>query len=116
MFSDYVSLLLVKDYFLDIFFWGGGNLNQSIVFFSGFNNSDSPCCSFGKIRPALTCIPASTLCSDRSKYLFWDEYHPSDKANELIANELIKKLGFDAVNNNTNGPSPAPAVAPSPEG
>ncbi|KAM7480028.1 hypothetical protein LguiA_028241 [Lonicera macranthoides] len=82
----------------------------------GFNNSDSPCCSFGKIRPALTCIPASTLCSDRSKYLFWDEYHPSDKANELIANELIKKLGFDAVNNNTNGPSPAPAVAPSPEG
>ncbi|KAL2482319.1 GDSL esterase/lipase [Forsythia ovata] len=38
----------------------------------GFSNSDSPCCSFGKIRPALTCIPASTLCKDRSKYVFWD--------------------------------------------
>ncbi|KAK3027426.1 hypothetical protein RJ639_042066 [Escallonia herrerae] len=78
----------------------------------GFSNADSPCCSFGKIRPALTCIPASTLCKDRSKYVFWDEYHPSDSANELIANELIKKLGFQ---NDTNAPTPAPAIAPSPE-
>ncbi|KAF2315954.1 hypothetical protein GH714_040749 [Hevea brasiliensis] len=81
----------------------------------GFNNSDSPCCSFGRIRPALTCVPASTLCKDRSKYVFWDEYHPSDSANELIANELIKKFGFLRVND-TNAPSPAPAVAPSPQG
>ncbi|EEF47854.1 GDSL esterase/lipase At1g74460 [Ricinus communis] len=78
----------------------------------GFNNSDSPCCSFGRIRPALTCIPASTLCKDRSKYVFWDEYHPSDSANALIANELIKKFGFLRVND-TNAPSSAPADAPS---
>ncbi|KAJ4824200.1 hypothetical protein Tsubulata_013054 [Turnera subulata] len=77
----------------------------------GFNNSDSPCCSFGRIRPALTCIPASVLCKDRSKYVFWDEYHPSDSANELIANELIKKFGFLRVND-SNAPSPAPAAAP----
>ncbi|XP_027125567.1 GDSL esterase/lipase At1g74460 [Coffea arabica] len=61
---------------------------------NGFSNADSPCCSFGKIRPALTCIPVSSLCKDRSKYVFWDEYHPSDAANELIANELLKKLPF----------------------
>lgn len=79
---------------------------------AGFDNSDSPCCSFGRIRPALTCVPASTLCKDRSKYLFWDEYHPSDSANELIADEIIKKLGFTRVDEN-NSPSPAPADAPS---
>ncbi|KGN63674.1 GDSL esterase/lipase At1g74460 [Cucumis sativus] len=79
----------------------------------GFNNSDSPCCSFGRIRPALTCIPASVLCKDRSKYVFWDEYHPSDKANELIANELIKKFGFLRVNQ-TGAPSPAPESDPNP--
>lgn len=79
----------------------------------GFSNSDSPCCSFGRIRPALTCVPASTLCKDRSKYLFWDEYHPTDRANELIAKEIIKKLGFTRVNN-SHVPSPAPASAPSP--
>ncbi|PQQ10213.1 GDSL esterase/lipase [Prunus yedoensis var. nudiflora] len=80
----------------------------------GFSNAETPCCSFGRIRPALTCIPASVLCKDRSKYVFWDEYHPSDSANELIARELIKKLGFLRVGE-TNGPSPAPAIAPSPE-
>ncbi|XP_073294377.1 GDSL esterase/lipase At1g74460-like [Primulina huaijiensis] len=74
----------------------------------GFSNSDSPCCSFGKIRPALTCIPASSLCKDRSKYVFWDEYHPSDGANQLIANELIKKLGFEPVNQ-TDPSSPSPS-------
>ncbi|KAL8141925.1 hypothetical protein V2J09_014957 [Rumex salicifolius] len=87
----------------------------------GFDNSDSPCCSFGKsIRPALTCLPASTLCKDRSTYVFWDEYHPSDAANKLIAKELIKKFGFSKVNQTAGGgggvggaPSPAPAMAPS---
>ncbi|XP_061346637.1 GDSL esterase/lipase At1g74460-like [Gastrolobium bilobum] len=80
----------------------------------GFQNADSPCCSFGSIRPSLTCTPASTLCKDRSKYVFWDEYHPTDSANELIANELIRKFGFSRVDE-TGVPSPAPAVAPSPE-
>lgn len=84
------------------------------ICFVGFQNSDSPCCSFGRIRPALTCVPASTLCSDRSKYVFWDEYHPSDSANELIANELIKKFGFSR-DGQIAAPSPAPAIAPSPE-
>ncbi|XP_052179415.1 GDSL esterase/lipase At1g74460 [Diospyros lotus] len=85
----------------------------------GFSNAEDPCCSFGRIRPALTCVPASTLCKDRSKYVFWDEYHPSDKASELIANELIRKLGFLRVNQPSgsaapaDAPSAAPADAPS---
>ncbi|XP_022737329.1 GDSL esterase/lipase At1g74460-like [Durio zibethinus] len=80
----------------------------------GFTNSDSPCCSFGNIRPALTCIPASTLCQDRSKYVFWDEYHPSDSANELVANELIKKFGYLGVDAPAPAPAPKSAIAPSP--
>ncbi|XP_062116533.1 GDSL esterase/lipase At1g74460 [Humulus lupulus] len=79
----------------------------------GFSNSESPCCSFGRIRPSLTCVPASTLCKDRSKYVFWDEYHPSDAANEIIANEIIKKLGFMHDQNQPIVPSPAPAFGPS---
>ncbi|XP_047155655.1 GDSL esterase/lipase At1g74460-like [Vigna umbellata] len=80
----------------------------------GFQNSDSPCCSFWNIRPALTCVPASSLCKDRSKYVFWDEYHPTDSANELIADELIKKFGL--LNSDQGGaPSPAPDAAPSPD-
>ncbi|GMH21408.1 hypothetical protein Nepgr_023250 [Nepenthes gracilis] len=72
----------------------------------GFSNVDSPCCSFGPIRPALTCTPASKLCKDRSKYFFWDEYHPSDSANLIIANEIMKKLGFLFRGNHTVAPPP----------
>ncbi|MED6217465.1 hypothetical protein PIB30_018101 [Stylosanthes scabra] len=75
----------------------------------GFENSDSPCCSFGRIRPALTCLPASSLCKDRSKYVFWDEYHPTDSANQLIANELINKFGFLRLNQSSSSPAPSPS-------
>ena len=93
--------------------WCGENdFHCNHVFNVGFQNSDSPCCSFGRIRPALTCLPASRLCKDRSKYVFWDEYHPTDSANQLIANELIKKFGFLRVDP-TGAPSPSPTVAPS---
>ncbi|KAJ4761491.1 GDSL esterase/lipase [Rhynchospora pubera] len=74
-------------------------INRPTVY--GFNNSHAPCCTLGKIRPTLTCTPLSTLCKDRSQYVFWDEYHPTDKANELIANEIVKKLGLS--NSTTNG-------------
>ncbi|XXG70598.1 hypothetical protein AAC387_Pa07g0042 [Persea americana] len=67
----------------------------------GFNNSASPCCSSGPIRPTLICTPVSGLCRDRSKYFFWDEYHPTDKANEIIASEIISKLGYLPANETT---------------
>ncbi|KAJ0975315.1 hypothetical protein J5N97_017280 [Dioscorea zingiberensis] len=77
------------DFFLEI-------INQPEKY--GFSNSDSPCCTIGKIRPTLTCTPLSTLCKDRSKYVFWDEYHPTDKTNELMANQIIKNLGYKPIN------------------
>ncbi|PAN24965.1 hypothetical protein PAHAL_4G265300 [Panicum hallii] len=68
----------------------------------GFNDSRAPCCTLGRIRPTLTCTPLSTLCKDRSKYVFWDEYHPTDRANELIALETLRKLNITVVNNATS--------------
>lgn len=44
--------------------------------------------------------------------MFWDEYHPSDSANQLIAKELIKKLGF-LKPNQTDASPPTPALGPS---
>ncbi|KAK4350293.1 hypothetical protein RND71_029606 [Anisodus tanguticus] len=56
---------------------------------------------------------ASTLCSDRSKYVFWDEYHPSDSANQLIAKEIIIKVGFLKPNLTDIASPPTPATGPS---
>jgi phospholipase/lecithinase/hemolysin len=67
----------------------------------GFNNSRAPCCTLGRIRPTLTCTPLSSLCKDRSRYVFWDEYHPTDRANELIALETLRKLNITVGDNGT---------------
>uniref|UniRef100_A0A0D9WNK8 GDSL esterase/lipase n=1 Tax=Leersia perrieri TaxID=77586 RepID=A0A0D9WNK8_9ORYZ len=81
------------DYFQDL-------INRPYMY--GFNNSRAPCCSLGRVRPTLTCTPLSTLCKDRSQYVFWDEYHPTDRANELIALETLRKLNITVVANSTS--------------
>ncbi|KAH9311346.1 hypothetical protein KI387_026381 [Taxus chinensis] len=80
----------------------------------GFNNSDTPCCTIGNYRPTLSCLAAASLCSDRSKYVFWDEYHPTDAANVVIAENLMPTLSFGHENTTTPASAPAPASLPSP--
>ncbi|XP_021730498.1 GDSL esterase/lipase At4g16230-like [Chenopodium quinoa] len=56
----------------------------------GFENANSACCyAGGRFGGLIPCGPTSKYCSDRSKYVFWDPYHPSDAANVLFANRLI---------------------------
>ncbi|XP_071704179.1 GDSL esterase/lipase At4g16230-like [Rutidosis leptorrhynchoides] len=56
----------------------------------GFDNADSACCYVsGKHGGIVPCGPTSKYCSDRSKYVFWDPYHPSDATNAIIANRLM---------------------------
>ncbi|XP_022749059.1 GDSL esterase/lipase At4g16230-like [Durio zibethinus] len=56
----------------------------------GFESGSFACCyiagSFGGLIP---CGPSSKVCPDRSKYVFWDPYHPSDAANVIIAKHLL---------------------------
>ncbi|KAK8959161.1 GDSL esterase/lipase [Platanthera guangdongensis] len=47
-----------------------------LINFAGFSTSNDPCCRIAKIRPTLTCTALSSLGKDRSKYVFWNEYHP----------------------------------------
>ncbi|XP_020975169.1 GDSL esterase/lipase At5g45960-like isoform X4 [Arachis ipaensis] len=46
----------------------------------GFDEVDSGCCGSGYIEAAFLCNRASHLCSDASKYVFWDSIHPTEKA------------------------------------
>ncbi|KAI3927038.1 hypothetical protein MKW92_026860 [Papaver armeniacum] len=57
----------------------------------GFENYSSSCC---KILPRafqglLPCSPTSIVCSNRSKYVFWDMAHPTDATNVIIAKKLL---------------------------
>ncbi|KAA8525089.1 hypothetical protein F0562_007047 [Nyssa sinensis] len=59
----------------------------------GIENADDPCC--GGYFPPFVCSKgndantSSVLCNDRSKYVFWDAYHPTEAANIIIANTLL---------------------------
>ncbi|XP_074317652.1 GDSL esterase/lipase At5g41890 [Silene latifolia] len=59
----------------------------------GFVNAEDPCC--GGYFPPFVCFQikdtnsSSSLCQDRSKYVFWDAFHPTEAANLIIAKKLL---------------------------
>ena len=56
----------------------------------GFLSSSKACCgNGGQFQGIIPCGPTSSMCSDRSKYVFWDPYHPSEAANLIIAKQLL---------------------------
>ncbi|XP_028760133.1 GDSL esterase/lipase At4g16230-like [Neltuma alba] len=56
----------------------------------GFENFKSSCCHMaGRFGGLVPCFPESTVCEDRSKYVFWDPFHPSEAANLVIAKRLF---------------------------
>ncbi|KAL6190850.1 hypothetical protein ACLB2K_037244 [Fragaria x ananassa] len=57
----------------------------------GFQNTNSACCRVARCYGGLIpCGPQpSKVCVNRSKYVFWDAYHPSDASNVIIARRLL---------------------------
>ncbi|KAI5650928.1 hypothetical protein M9H77_36933 [Catharanthus roseus] len=56
----------------------------------GFENANSACCYVaGRYGGLIPCGPNSKVCADRSKYVFWDPYHPTDAANAIVAKRLL---------------------------
>ncbi|XVF20591.1 hypothetical protein REPUB_Repub12eG0013600 [Reevesia pubescens] len=67
----------------------------------GFKIGNTSCCNVDTSIGGL-CLPNSKVCNERKDYVFWDAFHPSDAANEVLANKLLSSL------------SPAVAAAPAP--
>ncbi|PIA50948.1 hypothetical protein AQUCO_01100044v1 [Aquilegia coerulea] len=63
--------------------------------FYGFENPTSACCRAasitigGRFGGKVPCLPTNKVCPDRSKYVFWDAFHPSEAANMIIARRLL---------------------------
>ncbi|KAJ7964475.1 GDSL esterase/lipase family [Quillaja saponaria] len=54
----------------------------------GLKVSNRSCCNVDTNIGGL-CLPNSKLCSNRSEYVFWDAFHPTDAANVLLAEKLF---------------------------
>lgn len=46
----------------------------------GFDAVDRGCCGSGYIEATFLCNGVSYVCSDPSKFVFWDSIHPTEKA------------------------------------
>ena len=56
---------------------------------AGFENSKTACCGQGPFNGLGLCTPWSLLCDNRDKYVFWDAFHPTERANRLIVDQML---------------------------
>ncbi|OIW16879.1 hypothetical protein TanjilG_00128 [Lupinus angustifolius] len=58
---------------------------------SGFVEARKGCCGTGTVETtSLLCNPNSLgTCSNATQYVFWDSVHPSEAANQVLADSLI---------------------------
>lgn len=58
---------------------------------SGFLVANRGCCGIGKVETTtLLCNPKSIgTCKNATQYVFWDSVHPSEAANQILADSLI---------------------------
>ncbi|KAK3426526.1 GDSL esterase/lipase At1g33811 [Eucalyptus grandis] len=59
-------------------------LSQSAANY-GFEVIDKGCCGVGRNNGQITCLPLQQACTNRTKYLFWDAFHPTEAANIMLA-------------------------------
>ncbi|KAG5232727.1 GDSL esterase/lipase [Salix suchowensis] len=55
----------------------------------GFTTSRIACCGQGPYNGLGLCTILSNLCPNRDLYAFWDAFHPSEKANKIVAQQIL---------------------------
>ncbi|KAI4299598.1 hypothetical protein L6164_033041 [Bauhinia variegata] len=69
----------------------------------GFKVSNTSCCKVDTSIGGL-CLPNSKICRNRTEYVFWDAFHPSDAANAVLAEKFFSGL-FSSAPSAAPGPS-----------
>ncbi|KAL5211497.1 hypothetical protein ABZP36_022344 [Zizania latifolia] len=55
----------------------------------GFETATEACCGQGRFNGMGLCTIVSNLCADRDAYVFWDAFHPTERANRLIVQQFM---------------------------
>lgn len=58
---------------------------------AGFEEVLEGCCGTGVLETSYLCNPISPLCSDVSKYVFFDAVHPTEKTYNILF-EYVKPI------------------------
>lgn len=67
------------------------NILYNYFYLTGFVEATKGCCGTGRIElTSLLCNPKSIgTCSNATQYVFWDSVHPSEAANQILADSLL---------------------------
>nr|XP_043633402.1 GDSL esterase/lipase At5g37690 [Erigeron canadensis] len=68
----------------------------------GFKVSNTSCCQVDTTVGGL-CLSNAHVCDNRTEYVFWDAFHPSDAANAVLADRFFSKL-FATSNGSATSP------------
>ncbi|CAN6481206.1 unnamed protein product [Victoria cruziana] len=56
----------------------------------GFEETTRGCCGSGTVEAVYMCNALNPLtCTDSNKYVFWDSFHPTEKAYRLLLNHTL---------------------------
>ncbi|GLJ40659.1 hypothetical protein SUGI_0839520 [Cryptomeria japonica] len=55
----------------------------------GFQTAQYACCGQGRFNGIGTCSPISAVCPNRNVYVWWDDYHPTERVNRIVVNRLF---------------------------
>ncbi|TQD97902.1 hypothetical protein C1H46_016427 [Malus baccata] len=57
----------------------------------GFEVANKGCCGTGTIEVTKLCnqLQPAGVCIDDSKYVFWDSYHPTERAYKIIVKQIL---------------------------
>jgi phospholipase/lecithinase/hemolysin len=69
------------------------NMTMAAIQLGRYPDVESACCGNG----TSPCQPGSQLCPDRTQYLFWDRFHPTQDASGTAADTLVNSEITDFV-------------------
>jgi len=65
----------------------------------GFEQTNKGCCGNGLAEAGPLCNALTPTCKNRSKFVFWDSFHPTETAYNFITESLFNQI-FGHVNRN----------------
>ncbi|XP_070040399.1 GDSL esterase/lipase At5g08460-like [Nicotiana tomentosiformis] len=58
----------------------------------GFSVTDEACCGLGKYKGWILCISPEMAFSNASNHIWWDQFHPTDAVNAILADNVWSGL------------------------
>lgn len=66
---------------------------STIIFFTpGFKTITEACCGLGQYKGWIMCLSPAMACNDASTHIWWDQYHPTDVVNSILADNVWSGL------------------------